>query len=486
MSTRTCIILGAVALVAAGCQPKAPGGSLVLTQTPVQAEPLQNTTLMDVRYPHGSRVLLLAPPFGRDSVLELSRGLVAAGDPCVSWDGRWVYFAGKSSDEAIWQIYRVNSGGGLPELVTRMPGGAMGPAIAAHGQLVFSSPVPKAGHLSAAQEPAALYGQMPGHEPYRLTFGPDNAVDATVLRDGRILYVSARARDNYRTPKSLGLFTINNDGTEVTAYACQGDGADFVQRPRELDDGRIAFLTAHSGEGGSMAWAESVKSAAPFATRGSLFKFGVVGIRSVEPTAGGEVLASAETRSGLGRSMTGNAKIFRVAAGDASLSTPLVDDPLWNSIEAMGVAERPEPSGHTTAIMPASHYGTVVCLNVNDSSEPAAEGNLAPAAELRVFVPDGPGLARTLGTIPVDADGSVILRLPADVPLGLETLDAQGHVLRHQPPSLWLRPGENRACIGCHEPRNHAPRNIRPLATMHGPAHLELTSQTSAAHAATP
>jgi hypothetical protein len=64
--------------------------------------------------------------------------------------------------------------------------------------------------------------------------------------------VSAEARDN-RGPRHLCLFTINNDGTEVTAYACQDGGADFVRRPRELGDGRIAFLAARTEEPGPRA-----------------------------------------------------------------------------------------------------------------------------------------------------------------------------------------------------------------------------------------
>ena len=54
--------------------------------------------------------------------------------------------------------------------------------------------------------------------------------------------------------------------------------------------------------------------------------------------------------------------------------------------------------------------------------------------------------------------------VPADVPLGFDALDEQGRVLRHEPPLIWVRPGENRSCIGCHEPHNHSPRNLRPLA----------------------
>jgi len=486
VNSHTYIVLGAAALLLAGCRPEAPEGSLVLTQTPVGAPSTAPTTVLDVRYPQGSRVLLSVAPFRTEMAHELSHGLFAAGDPCVSWDGRWVYFVGKSSNEADWQIYKVNAGGGQPEQVTRMPGGAMDPAIAAHGELVFSSPVPKAGSLSTPSEPAALYGQMAGHASSRLTFGTDSAVDATVLRDGRVLFVAAEARDNNQSPRRLRLFTINNDGTEVTAYACQGDGVDFVKRPRELGDGRIAFLAASTEGPGAKAWAECVKPAAPFATRSSLFTFRGVGCRSVEPVSGEDVVACIETNAAGGGSTTGYSKVFRIAVDATALGAPLFDDPQWNSIEATPVAARAEPNGHTSAVIPGAPYGTLLCLNVNDSSEPAADGNPAPAAELRVFVSAALGQQRTIGTVPVDSDGSVIVHLPVEVPLGLDTLDAQGHVLRHQPAFLWLRPGENRACIGCHEQRNHAPRNVRPLATTHAPAHLDLNSPTSAPHAATP
>ena len=258
MSSRTTVLFGAAALLLAGCHPAAPEGSVVLTQTPVGVPPPPAATVLDVRYPPGSRVVLLVSPFRKDTVRELSRGLIAAGDPCVSWDGRWVYFAGKSSDKADWQIYKVDASGGRPQLVTQMPSGAMDPALAAHGELVFSSPVPKAGRLWTTRELVALYGQMPGQAPRRLTFGPDSAIGSTVLRDGRVLFVTAKARDDRHAPRHLCLFTINNDGTEVTAYACQEDGVDNIRRPRELGDGRIAFLADRTEEPGPMGWAESV------------------------------------------------------------------------------------------------------------------------------------------------------------------------------------------------------------------------------------
>jgi hypothetical protein len=460
-------------LLLTGCHPATPKGSLALAETPVNVQPLLAATVLDVRYPPGSRIVLLVPPFSADTVRVLSQGLVAAGDPCVSWDGRWIYFAGKSSEQADWQIYKVNAGGGRPQQVTEMPGGAMDPALAAHEELVFSSPVPKAGHLWTTPTPAALYGQMPGQAPRRFTFSPDSAVGATVLRDGRILFVTAKPRDDHRAPRHLCLFTINNDGTEVTAYAGQDDGVDFVRRPRELGNGRIVFLASRNEEHGALDWAECVKSASPFTTRGKLFSFRNDGCRSVESMPENDVLACVEASGMVGRSMTANAAVYRVAVDTTALGVPIFDDPQWNSIEATPVEARDEPAGHTTAVVPTASRGTVLCLNVNDSSEPAADGNPAPAAELRVFSMADSGQQRDLGKVPVASDGSVLVYLPVHVPLGFDTLDAQGKVLRHQPAFLWLQPGENRACVGCHESRNHAPRNVRPLATQRDPAHLD-------------
>ena len=470
MRTLASLLLGFVVLAWTGCHAPPPPDSLVLTQVPLDAAPIEAATVLDLRYPPGSRVVLVTPPYRPDSVREISRGLFAAGDPVVSWDGQYVYFAGKSAETAAWQIYKAKLSGGAPEVVTRMDGGAMDPALAAHGELVFSSPVPAAGRMWTTAKPAALYGLRPKDAPRRLTFGPDSAIEPTVLRDGRILFVSANSRDDRRRPPQLALFTISNDGTEVTAYAAQGDGAAFVRRPRELDDGRIAFVAGRTADPGPADWAESVRSAAPFATRGNLFAFRTAGCRSIESASPGNVLACVDAQGLTGRAMMRHAAMFRVASTAPELGAPLFDDPRWNTVEAVGAAPRAEPAAHNSAIMAAQPHGTVLCLNVNESRD--ARGDTPRAAELRVTTLGADGQSRVLGKVPVAADGSVMLEVPVDVPLGFDTLDAQGRVLRHQRPSLWLRPGENRACVGCHERPNHAPRNVRALAAAADPLQL--------------
>jgi hypothetical protein len=259
-----------------------------------------------------------------------------------------------------------------------------------------------------------------------------------------------------------------------------------IRRPRELADGRVAFLASTADEVPAATRAECVRSAAPFITREKLFAFDSGPCRSIEPDAGVDRLVCGTVREVAAGEPSGHTAVYRVAPGSDGLGAPIFDDPHWNSIEAIAVQTRSEPAGHTTAIMPAATTGTVLCLDVNDSASPAADGSVARAAKLRIVALTTSGESQELGTVPVAADGSVLVRLPAKVALGFDTLDDAGRVLRHQPPIVWLQPGENRGCVGCHERRNHAPKNARPLATQTPPSNLEFPAKTRAAGAAAP
>jgi hypothetical protein len=130
--------------------------------------------------------------------------------------------------------------------------------------------------------------------------------------------------------------------------------------------------------------------------------------------------------------------------------------------------------GHVSAIMPAKHYGTILCMNANftrPEGRATRPGEPLKAAKVRIFT-GNKEKASMLGEVLLQADGSFMAQVPAEVPLGFESLDAQGNTLLKSEPFLWLRPGENRSCIGCHEPYNHTIPNIRPLAAGLPPAVL--------------
>jgi hypothetical protein len=66
---------------------------------------------------------------------------------------------------------------------------------------------------------------------------------------------------------------------------------------------------------------------------------------------------------------------------------------------------------------------------------------------------------RILGEIDVEKDGSFNIEVPANTPIELQTLDADGMAL----PScgwIWAKNHEPRGCIGCHEDGELTPENV--------------------------
>jgi hypothetical protein len=464
---------GLCGLASGGCGERLPAGSLVLTQTPAGAKPSIAKDILEARYPVGSRVVLASPPYDPGKVRVLSRGLVAAGSPVVTPEGRLVYFVGRKDMSGPWQVFQSDLSGGRPKAVTGVPGGAMDPAVMAGGDVVFCSPVPALGQTWKGAPPPAVYSQTPGLPPRRLTHGVSAAVEPTVLADGRILFVSAQPKPTNSEALHLALFTIHNDGTEITAFAGQHDGTAAVHRPRELDGGRIAFLAANSDATAGELWAEAVRTARPFGSRERLFNFPSGRCRSVEPDGKGGVVACIEMPVDKDRSRAGSCAVFCVDLQAKELGQPLFDAPDWNDIEATRVAPRTKPMGHLSTMVPTRQTGTVLCLDANFTTYRELDGSPQPAVKsVRVLSSNGARGVQALGEVQVEADGSFMVEVPADAPLGFAAIAADGRVLRWVPPTVWLRGGENRTCIGCHEPHNHSPRNVRPLAVNKPPVRL--------------
>jgi len=80
---------------------------------------------------------------------------------------------------------------------------------------------------------------------------------------------------------------------------------------------------------------------------------------------------------------------------------------------------------------------------------------------------------RILGTVPVEADGSAMFRVPANTPISIQPLDADGKALQLMRSWMTAMPGEVVSCIGCHEKQNAGPPNRRTIAALRKPAEIE-------------
>jgi len=76
---------------------------------------------------------------------------------------------------------------------------------------------------------------------------------------------------------------------------------------------------------------------------------------------------------------------------------------------------------------------------------------------------------QVLGTVPVQRDGSAYFRVPAGIPLTFQALDARGRAVQTMRSLVYLQPGEQLSCIGCHEPRTDAAPPRREVLALAGP-----------------
>jgi hypothetical protein len=166
------------------------------------------------------------------------------------------------------------------------------------------------------------------------------------------------------------------------------------------------------------------------------------------------------------------------------------DDPQWHDIDAAVVQPRRVPAGRSSVVDERLDHGFLYCMDAylsdRDEGKAISPGRIKRLQVVRA-VSGGPqdpttiaaqaqgGSGRPgigeelLGEVPVDADGSFYLKVPARTPLRLQTIGPDGEVLQAMRSYIWVMPRENRGCIGCHEDRELTPPNRHVLALRKAP-----------------
>ncbi len=79
---------------------------------------------------------------------------------------------------------------------------------------------------------------------------------------------------------------------------------------------------------------------------------------------------------------------------------------------------------------------------------------------------------RILGTVPVEEDGSVMVKVPHSLPMSIQPLDENGGALQIMRSWLATMPGEQLSCVGCHESSRMAPPGRIAAAARKAPQQL--------------
>jgi hypothetical protein len=134
--------------------------------------------------------------------------------------------------------------------------------------------------------------------------------------------------------------------------------------------------------------------------------------------------------------------------------------------------------------------GTVAVMNVYESDQPWPVS--VKIKELRVVnifpkdnhLQDSPNIGHAaqslargvLGTVPVEADGSVHFTMPTGAAVYFQLLDENGVAVQTMRSDTYLHPGERLTCLGCHENKARTvtqETQQKPLALRRAPSRLE-------------
>jgi len=422
----------------------------------------------------GGQVRVLTPQFA------------GAADPCVSFEGTHLLFAGQRSAGDPWQIWEMRADGAQQRQLTEGPADCREPVYLAKAAVdapefaqrvrwfCFVRALPGALDEEGRGPLRSLYAQslepVPGRGivTWRTTYNLGGDAAPAVLGDGRVLFSSWQR-------EGLALMTISWAGEDLNPFFGTHDGPLSQGEPCELPDRSVVFVE-HQGtiphQGGNLARVELRR---PLATRRVLSREGEE-YRTPHPGPEGKLLV-ARRRPGKSYGI----HYFEPTRG--RLGSKVLDDPAWDELDAQVLAPRPEPTGRIPMVEFASvldlgdlkGLGQLQCLNVYDSDRPdRARPGQVERVRLVEGVPLPPGAAparppggwppshvrtRLLGEAPVEPDGSFYVNVAGDRPFYIETLDAQGQVVQTMRAWTWVRSGDQRGCVGCHENRELAPEN---------------------------
>ena len=446
----------------------------------------------------GHKLIVLQPAKpGVVPRLLLDAGSGALGSPSVSFDGRWIYLSMAPAGEGFFHIYKMSAAGGVPQKLTDGPFHDIDPCELPDGRIVFTST--RIGTFEEYHNPpsrALFTMSADGRNISALTHTIVFDNEPEVLADGRILFIRS---DNFfgRGKVETLLHAIHPDGTAGVTEFGLDLGPEYGERlrafncgsPAPMADGRVAFLT---------------ESGIAVGRPGS----GAAELRHLQ-VAAGDVAAMPDGR--LLCSLPGRIKFGKRshAAGSSVPATSYhrlaVIDPSQADVKPVVIYDSPDAALHSPVFLGARQRppiltdsvdpliaaaphptGVFVCQNARFTKNTTAGWPHVRA--VRVLAGKGLTLRSShsyivhagsevteLGTVPLAADGSFAVEVPADTPIAFQAVDAEGRSELNEMSWIFVRPGETRSCVGCHQPRQVAPSvplqsvqalRVKPLALL--------------------
>ncbi len=435
-------------------------------------------------------------------------------DPVLHFDADRILFAMNGATEKNWRLWELRIGEAAPRQVSPDHGTDVAhfdPCYLPDGRVIFASTAAYQGLpcLFGSDAMTCLYGFDPRTGQVRqLTFEQDSDWGPTLLPNGRVLYLRWEYADQSHANSRI-LFHMNPDGTDQREFRGSGSwfpGSFFYAKaipgePHQV----IGIASGHHGT------ARSGRLLVLDPSRGRRDAEGVVQEipgrgKVVEPLVRDRLVDGVWPQFLMPAPLSAKYHLVSAKLTPNSLWGLYLVDAFDNIVlihEVEGAAllwptpvqTRPRPPVIQDRSRPDTDKCSVFIVDVNEG--PGLR-NIPRGAVKRLRVieyyfakrgmgglygtlgADGPwDVKRILGTVPVEPDGSANFTMPANTPVCVQPLDAQGQALQLERSWFVGLPGERVTCIGCHESQDVAAVS-RPSAALqrapstidewHGPA----------------
>jgi hypothetical protein len=427
----------------------------------------------------------------------------SAADPEVSLSGERLLFAGKKQAGDRWAIYEMSVAGSAARLIVGESDDLRQPFYLPTVYTLIADPTKgtepreQIGFVRHFRKRLNEFGdaiasglsscRLDGSDQQRLTLNLSNEMDPIVLPDGRIVYAAwQRATLDRGYRGRVSLLSVNADGSDPMIYSAD-EGQRIKTMPSVTASGLVVFVEA------DLASWDGAGSLASVLLRRNLHSYRPItknedGLyHSPSPLPDGGILAARRPADG-----SGTHEIVRVDPRTGRFR-PVFDDPRYHDIQPKLVTSRPAVDHRSSPIRDPDEgpthdaspkveglmYGLNVYLNDLGVDLPAGAIQRLRVLEGLPTVEDAASLAwspeppvpgasrrglpplaqrRLLGEAPVEDDGSFYVLVPADIPIQLQILDADGMALRSSG-WIWVHNRIKQGCIGCHEDAELTPQN---------------------------
>ncbi|MCX7047868.1 MAG: hypothetical protein NTX50_20580, partial [Candidatus Sumerlaeota bacterium] len=408
-----------------------------------------------------------------------------------------------------YHLYEINADGSGLRQLTSGPYNDFAPRRLPDGRIVFISTRRGGWHRCGnpgCENYTLAMSEADGSNPHTISFHETQEWDPAVLNDGRIAYSRWDYVDRHAVYYEQ-LWTVRTDGSNPAAlYGNNTFNPVGTWEPRAVPGSRRVMATAgahHAMTAGSIVLVDpsvGVDGPAPLTrlTPDALFPESEtpvaphwrgavpVGVtttpvearrwpghcyRSPYPLSETYFLAAYSFDSLLGEAKANPPNMFGLYLVDAFGNKELLYRDLnIASLWPEALRPRPRPPVVEKATIAATSEGFCFVQNVYAAAPPLPLGSVKRLRIVQVLPKSTPGAnnpmvglanaspgKQTLGTVPVEADGSAFFRAPAGLPISFQALDERGQAIQVMRSEIYLQGGEVASCVGCHENRMTAP-----------------------------